>query len=237
MQNKKLIKTFIWLTIFAIAMGFLESAVVIYIRELYYPDGFEFPLQVISSNIMIVEILREFATIIMLIVIGVFSGRTKTEKFGFFLFCFAIWDLFYYVFLKIFLAWPETLLTWDVLFLIPLTWVGPVICPVLLSFAMIALSLVISLYTNKSKSFTIKYYEWALLVGGSVIVIISFVWEYVKFMLLEFRFKELFQISKLPDLLNQGLQFIPQNFPWFIFITGFLFILTPITNRYFKLRT
>ena len=31
------------LIIFAVSMGFLEAIVVVYIRELYYPDGFRFP--------------------------------------------------------------------------------------------------------------------------------------------------------------------------------------------------
>jgi hypothetical protein len=38
------IKTIIWLAVFSMAMGYLESAVVVYLRKLYYPDGFKFPL-------------------------------------------------------------------------------------------------------------------------------------------------------------------------------------------------
>ena len=32
------------LTLFSIAMGLLEAVVVMYLRELYYPAGFAFPL-------------------------------------------------------------------------------------------------------------------------------------------------------------------------------------------------
>jgi hypothetical protein len=91
-------KTIVWLTAFSIAMGFLESAVVIYIREMYYPAGFNFPLVDIKRNIVVVELWRELATIIMLAAIGYLTGRTKAQQFVFFLFSFGVWDIFYYVF-------------------------------------------------------------------------------------------------------------------------------------------
>ena len=54
-------KVFIWLTIFSIAMAFLETSVVVYLRKLYYPEGFNFPLKMLDKDIAIVEIFREFA--------------------------------------------------------------------------------------------------------------------------------------------------------------------------------
>src|SRR5690348_14185303 len=109
----------IWLSLFAIAMGFMESAVVIYLRKILYPGGFQFPLMPISNDLAMVEIFREAATMIMLVGIGILAGRSVKEKFAIFIFCFAVWDIFYYVFLKIFLDWPQSLMTWDILFLIP----------------------------------------------------------------------------------------------------------------------
>ena len=96
MQTKN--STILWLTIFGIAMGFLETAVVIYLRRIYYPDGFKFPLVEIENGILSVEILREVATIIMLFAIGFLAGKTKLQRFAFFIYSFAIWDIFYYVF-------------------------------------------------------------------------------------------------------------------------------------------
>src|SRR6201998_1661345 len=109
----------IWLTAFSIAMGFLETAVVIYLRKLYYPHGFQFPLVPIDNDIAMVEFLREAATIIMLLGIGIIAGKNTSQKFGIFIYCFAVWDIFYYVFLKLLLGWPESLFTWDILFIIP----------------------------------------------------------------------------------------------------------------------
>src|SRR5271167_2605871 len=97
-----------WLTLFSIAMGFMETAVVIYLRKVYYPRGFQFPLVPIEPSIALTEFLREAATIIMLLGIGILTGKTRAQKFAFFIYCFAVWDIFYYVFLKIFLNWPES---------------------------------------------------------------------------------------------------------------------------------
>src|SRR5580700_5945650 len=115
----KLYRTVILLTVFSIAMGFMESAVVIYLRALYYPHGFDFPLLPVTPQISYVEFFREAATIVMLLIIGKLAGRNPAEKFSFFLFCFAVWDITYYVFLYVVLKWPPSLYTWDVLFFIP----------------------------------------------------------------------------------------------------------------------
>ena len=87
------IKTIIWLAIFSIAMGYMESAVVIYLRKIYYPDGFQFPLTPLDAGIGLVELLREVATIIMLFGIATLSAKNTSLKFANFIFCFAIWDL------------------------------------------------------------------------------------------------------------------------------------------------
>jgi hypothetical protein len=65
-------KKLIWISLFAIAMGFLETAVVIYLRLIYYPGGFEFPLKPIEPAIAKVEFMREMATVIMLVATGIF---------------------------------------------------------------------------------------------------------------------------------------------------------------------
>lgn len=229
MKTKNII---IWVTLFSIAMGMLESAVVVYLRELYYPEGFAFPLKMMSPTLILTEILREVATLIMLIAIAVLTGRTKTEKFGYFIYSFAIWDIFYYVFLKLLLNWPESLFTWDILFLLPTTWVGPVIAPVLLSFAMIALTLWIVAFTDKRKNTSLAAGEWTLLIVGSLICIVSFTYEYSKYMMQQFSFGELFLLDE--NLMEYAIQFVPVKFPWWIFIFGFAIILLGIGRFYFR---
>ncbi|MHC1702461.1 MAG: hypothetical protein AB9846_01010 [Tenuifilaceae bacterium] len=225
MNTTEIRKIFIWITLFSIAMAFLETSVVVYLRALYYPEGFNFPLKMLDKNIAIVEIFREFATIVMLLGAGFIAGRTKTEKFGLFLYSFAVWDIFYYIFLKVILNWPESLLTWDVLFLIPTTWVGPVIAPVIISFVMIAFATFISRFTSRNLGTRINPIEWILLISGSLVLIIGFVYDYVKFMLQFFNFLEIFSPSNITKLMEKALIYVPINFPWLIFIIGLGIIL------------
>src|SRR5690349_14247608 len=119
---KSHVKTFVVVCMFSIAMAALESAVVVYLRALYYPDGFSVAFRLIDESIVKVELLRELATIIMLLAIGQLAGKTFNERFAYFLLSFAVWDIFYYGWLKVLIDWPSTLLDWDILFLIPFTW-------------------------------------------------------------------------------------------------------------------
>src|SRR3990172_9941576 len=118
-------KKFIPLFFLAVSFAYIESAVVVYLRELYYPEGFKFPLKLIPSNIGLIEVGREAATLATIAAIGFVSGKTLCKKISYSIFVFGIWDLFYYIWLKVFLDWPESLLTLDILFLIPLPWVAP----------------------------------------------------------------------------------------------------------------
>ena len=79
-MNKSVLNKFLWFAFFGIAMAFLESAVVIYLRKIYYPEGFSFPLSPIDSLIGITEILREAATLIMLISIAILIGKSRVEN-------------------------------------------------------------------------------------------------------------------------------------------------------------
>ncbi|HEY4798398.1 MAG TPA: hypothetical protein VII99_04895, partial [Bacteroidia bacterium] len=153
-------RTFIWISLFSIAMGFLESAVVVYLRAIYYPRGFDFPLTNMNSLIAFTELGREAATIIMLAGIGIITGKNPTQRFAWFLYCFAIWDIFYYIFLKVLLNWPDSLFTWDILFLIPFPWVGPVICPCIISISMIALALLLIYFNEKNHLLKVNSREW-----------------------------------------------------------------------------
>jgi len=129
------------LAMFAIAMAFLEAAIVVYLRGLFYPNGFTTTLGTFPIFYYGTEVFREAATIIMLAAVAVLSARRGWwERAAYFLFCFGMWDIFYYVWLYVLLDWPPSLLTSDVLFLIPVPWVAPVIVPVSVSVVMIAAS-------------------------------------------------------------------------------------------------
>jgi len=228
--HKKDIIIIFSVAVFSIAMGFLESAVVVYIREIYYPDGFAFPLKIMSEKIMITELLRELATLVMLAGIGILAGRSNLERFGFFIFSFGIWDIFYYVFLYALLGWPESLFTWDILFLLPTTWVGPVLAPCINALTMIVFGGLIWHYQSLGKIKPIKAREWILLILGSLIVIGAYVQDYVWFMRKEFSLLEIFSPSDATKLMEYALQYVPVDFSWWIFWAGQMLILLGIAS-------
>ncbi|MBN1854092.1 MAG: hypothetical protein JW829_15300 [Pirellulales bacterium] len=124
------------LTVYAVAMALLESTVVIYMRHLFYTKNpLEiFPLQFLDTYDILLELTREVATVIMILAVALLAGRSsRSRTFASFVFVFGVWDLFYYFWLKVFLDWPRSWLEWDVLFLIPIVWLGPWICPALIS--------------------------------------------------------------------------------------------------------
>jgi hypothetical protein len=221
-------RSFIWLTVLSVAMAYLESAVVVYLRAIMYPEGFDFPLATIQSGIAVTEIFREAATIVMLLGAGYLGGRYFTQRFAWFIYCFAVWDIFYYVFLKVLINWPASLMTWDVLFLIPVTWTGPVISPVIVSFTMLLLAMVIILRGRKFEKARLNRMEWILLITGSLILILAFVWDYSAFLLRHYSFGELIILPDKNVLMELSRQYMPEYFPWPIFVLGEAVILLAI---------
>ena len=222
-----------WLGAYAIAMGFLESAVVIYVRAIYYKDGFQFPLRPMDLSLARVEILREAATVIMLIAAAYLAGTTKTQRFAYFTLAFAIWDLFYYVFLYVFLGWPESLFTWDILFLIPLPWIGPVWSPCLICLLMIFSALVLIHETTKNAAFKISKTQWFFLIGGILLCILSFVWDY----LFKVQREDFWSVFSSKALFAELTHYIPQSFNHLLFFTGFASMCFPLVQHlYYKLK-
>lgn len=216
---KKIRCIWITVTVFAIAMGLLEAVVVIYLRELYYPEGFCFPLKVMDASIAATELLRELATLIMLAGIAIVAGKNGITRFAWFLLTFAIWDIFYYVFLKLLIGWPESLLTWDILFLIPVTWVGPVVAPLINSMTMILLACLL-LTGRQESSLRLLRRDWLLLISGSLLVLFSYMKEYTTYMLERFSLPELVEPSLSSVLMNHASAYVPERFPWLIFLAG-----------------
>lgn len=119
--------TFLWLTLFAIAMAHTEAALVVHLRSLYYPENpvTIFPLQILSQRDLGIELVREAATLIMILSVAALAERGYVRVFAAFLYVFGWWDLAYYAWLKQMIGWPTDWLEWDVLFLIPWPWFGP----------------------------------------------------------------------------------------------------------------
>jgi len=128
------------LSLFGIAMGHLEAVVVVYLRKaLGMTDSIsnQDSVEKFTKKILYIEISREVATIIMLLVIAWLTGDSLMEKGIYFLWTFAFWDLFYYISLYILIKWPPKFTTIDVLFLIPKPWIAPVWLPIGISSATI----------------------------------------------------------------------------------------------------
>src|ERR1051325_7850435 len=210
-----------WVTVYAIAMGVLEGAVVVYLRKLYYPHGFGFPLAPVDNDVALIEAIREAATVVMLAAIGVLAGRSRGERFSYFLYAFGLWDLIYYVFLKAALGWPASLMTWDILFLLPVPWVGPVLTPCLLALVMMLFGVTVVHYNDRNVDVSMTMRERALLWVGALVVIVSFTIDW-----LEFEGPRLWEniVTHQPFGRNVG-NFVPGAFRWWIFLVGFAMIL------------
>jgi len=174
---KDYFKTIIWVTVFAIAMAFAESAVVVYLRAIYYPEGFSFPLKAFTDYKILVEVMRELATLFMLTAVAYLAGRRFWERFAYFMISFGIWDIFYYVWLKVLLDWPSTMFDWDVLFLIPLPWIGPVIAPVSIAILMIIFGLIIICSFQEDENIRPAWVSYILASAGVFIVLYSFMYD------------------------------------------------------------
>jgi hypothetical protein len=233
---RPIVKTMLWLTVFSIAMGYLETSVVVYLRKLYYPDGFKFPLIPVPKDIAITEFWREAATIIMLIGAGAMAGKNASQRFVFFLYSFAIWDIFYYLFLKVLLNWPESLFTWDILFLIPVPWVGPVIAPCMISLSMILLTGIVIFYQERGKQVHLRRSEWLLFILGSVVTIFSFVWDYILYVSEYGADEAVWTLSSKQDLFAEVREYVPQHFNWWLFSIGQGIILLAVFLLYKRIR-
>lgn len=159
---------------FLVAMAYLEAAAVVYLRELYYPNGFTLPFIVIPKSIILIELGRELATLVMLASIALVVVKRRWERFGWFLFLFGVWDIWYYIWLKLTLGWPSSLFDWDVLFLIPIPWIGPVIAPVLIALSMIIIGLWMVRKAASRRSYHPGKIAWALGLFGSALLLYSF---------------------------------------------------------------
>lgn len=125
----------VWLGIYAIAMAYVEAALVVYLRELYYPDDplVIFPPKIFTDIDLRIELAREAATVAMIIAVAAVAEKSFLRIFAAFVYVFGLWDIFYYVWLKLAIGWPVSWLEWDILFLIPWAWLGPWLAPALIA--------------------------------------------------------------------------------------------------------
>jgi hypothetical protein len=164
-----LVKRFSWVSVYAIAMAFLEAVVVAYIRELLRLSH-----RADLDSYAMMEAWREAATIIMLVAVGWLAGRNKFDRLAYGLFAFALWDIWYYVWLKVLVDWPKTLLDWDTLFLIPFPWLGPVLSPILIA-GLICVVTVLTVYqVNRQEMPKITSFQVSVVLCGALLALYVF---------------------------------------------------------------
>ena len=159
-------------------MAYHESAIVVYLRLLYYPEGFIFPVKIIPDEIFLIEFGRELATVLMLSSISILISVRFVERFSYFLFAFGVWDIYYYVWLKLFINWPASWFTDDLLFLIPVPWISPVLAPIIISIIFIVMSITLLTFQLKAISIKKSFLVNILLALGVMLVLFSFMWNF-----------------------------------------------------------
>ena len=210
-----------WMSAFAIAMAFLEAAVVVYLRALYYPDGFTFPLVPIDHDMGTTEVLREAATLLMLIAPAALVAQRMVDRFAWFCFLFGAWDIFYYVWLKVLLGWPATLLEWDILFLIPVPWVGPVLAPCLVSLGLIALALILLRRGERGISPALPVGHLLLMLLGGTVMLWSLLEDPIRHVAAQGSLVQILSVGPGgTDTFAHITTYVPGRFSWGIFSSG-----------------
>lgn len=220
-------QTLIALCIFSIAMAALESAVVVYLRALYYPDGFSVAFRLIDEEIVFIEILRELATLAMLLAVAWLAGVHRKERMAYFLIAFAVWDIFYYLWLKVFIDWPASFLEWDILFLIPFTWLGPVLAPIVCSATMIVLAVAL-LSDEKPVSWSV----WIFLIAGSAIILYTFLDDYGTLIISNGFLGDYANILTNEQFLSVATAYTPRPYQWSLFWLGEALLLAGVVLQH-----
>ncbi len=205
-----------WLVVvvFAIAMAWLEAATVYYLRVLV---GRLEPYQAnplpIHGALGPVELVREAATLVMLLTVGMLAGRTWQTRLGYSAIAFGVWDIFYYVFLKVIYDWPKSLFDWDILFLLPLPWWGPVLAPVSIASLMILWGTLVS--QRREPPPTSVASAWVLASIGIVLALYTF-------------------MADALHVVHQGVDaarmVLPTTFKWSVFVVALALMAAPLAR-------
>ncbi len=209
--------------VYAVAMAWVESATVFYLRTLvgridpYQPAPLPF-----IGGFSSVELVREAATLVMLFAIGWLAGRTWRARLGYSALAFGVWDIFYYAFLKIVCGWPHSLLDWDVLFLLPLPWWGPVLAPMLIALLLICGGTLASQFEREPAPQLSNWFGWVLNFAGVALALYVF-------------------MADTLAAANRGVEAVratlPEKFNWLLFCLAWLLMAAPIFHTIWQLAT
>ena len=193
--------------LFAVAMAYVESAVVVYIRRIYGISDLLLDIPPFDPVLAPLEVGRELATLVMLLTVGWAVGKSLQTRLSYTLIIFGVWDIFYYIWLKLFIGWPISLFSPDILFLIPLPWWGPVIAPVLIACLMVVGGILTVISEDKGRKIRFSAFDWTTLIAGVLIILYSFMED---------------ALAIMPADVETLTQLRPTSFNWPIYILGLI---------------
>lgn len=176
----RFVPTALTVVAYAIAMAYVESAVVVDLNGALgqrVGELFPLPLAMRAGPLIAIEVGREVATLVMLGAVGALAGRRPLERLAWVSVAFGAWDIAYYGWLYIFTGWPPSLATWDVLFLIPLPWTAPVWAPIAVSVALVGFGLAAARRLRGGTDIRFTPRHLAVAIAGGLLVIVSFTLE------------------------------------------------------------
>jgi hypothetical protein len=194
-------RALIALALFGTSFAYVEASVVVYLRASYEPlhqrlyperratDLFPIlrPAQLEAAGPeyterLYTELAREAATLVMLAAVALAIAGNVRQWLAGFLIAFGIWDIFFYVFLRVLTGWPASLMDWDLLFLLPLPWVGPVLAPVIVAVSMIVSGVILLWSESRGRPVQLARSHCAAIFAGGVILVVAFCWDYRRIM-------------------------------------------------------
>jgi len=212
---KKLIPIFF----LAVSFAFIEGSVVKYLRvyfnqnagveKIYSLHVIQQPKTKLDLDIIVTEIWRELATLILLITMAWIAANSIKEWLAYFIFGFAVWDIFYYIWLTVLIDWPESLFDWDILFLVPKAWYAPVIVPCIISLIGIVFSLLTLKALKINNKIRIKLFYWLPFIVSII----------------------LWQVSFLNKSSIQ-MTIFPKTYSWWLFIIGVVLSISALIYMY-----
>jgi len=213
--------TWLVVVLFAIGMAWVEAACVYYLRLLVGRlDPYQANPLPAHGVVDQVELVREAATLVMLFAIGMLAGLTWHSRLAYTAIAFGVWDIFYYVFLKVIYDWPKSLFDWDVLFLLPLPWWGPVLAPVCIAVLMIVWGTLVSQHAVRLPATRAMPILWGLTGLGIVTALYVFMADSL-------------------HAARHGLDMtavLPTDFKWSVFIVALALMATPVANIAWNMR-
>jgi len=219
-MNRHLTRRWFCVVAYAAAMAWVEAAVVFYLRKMV--NRIE-PYQATPlpefGGIGPTEMARELATLIMLLTVGWLAGGTRRARLGYCLLAFGVWDIFYYVFLKLITGWPSSVWNWDLLFLLPLPWWGPVLAPVAIALLLILWGTAVTQFEGAKAGDSRR--SWTLAAAGAGIALYVFMVDAIR-------------------VAGQGggaiRNVLPEQFNWPLFLVGFVLMAAPVFEVWRKIR-